>query len=339
MSVVCTIGLDLAKRFFQVHGVDRRGKVVLQKQVARQNLLNFFAQLPRCVVGMEACGGAHHWARELQKLGHTPKLMPPQYVKPYVKTNKNDRTDAEAICEAVARPNMRFVTAKSLEQQEILSLHRIRDRLVKGRTALANEIRGLLHEFGIALPKGITHVRRALPEITEDLGNCLTLVQRDFFSDMYTEFVDADERIAKLDRQLKTLAEASEPCRRLLKVPGIGALAATALTATVGNARDFRNGRELAAWLGMVPRQHSSGGKDRLLGISKRGDKYIRRLLVHGARAVLRYCGRKEDERSRWLQRLAERRGAHKAMVAQANKIARTCWVILARNEEFRQAA
>jgi transposase len=338
MSAVCTIGLDLAKQFFQMHGVDCRGHVVLQKKLTRQNLLRFFAKLPQCIVGMEACGGAHHWARELEKLGHTPKLMPAQYVKPYVKTNKNDRADAEAICEAVTRPNMRFVAIKSVEQQEILALHRIRQGLIKRRTALVNETRGLLLEFGIALPQGIGNVRESLPRLVEDLYNGLTLIQRDTFSDLYNELVEIDERVGKLERQLKVFADTSESCQRLLKVPGLGVLTVTALLATVGKATCFKNGRELAAWLGIVPRQHSSGGKDRLLGISKRGDVYLRLLLIHGARAVLRFCWRKEDERSLWLQRLADRRGPHKALVAQANKTVRICWAILARNEEYRQA-
>jgi len=339
MSAVCTIGLDLAKQYFQVHGVDGRGYVVLQKKVNRHNLLNFFAQLPKCIVGMEACGGAHHWARELEKLGHTPKLMPAQYVKPYVKTNKNDRTDAEAICEAVTRPNLRFVAMKSVEQQEVLTLHRIRQGLIKHRTALVNETRGLLLEFGMALPQGIEHVRKSLPRIVEDLHNGLTLIQRDTFSDQYNELVEIDERVVKLERQLKIFANTSESCQRLLKVPGLGVLSATALIATVGKATCFKNGRELASWLGIVPKQHSSGGKDRLLGISKRGDVYLRSLVIHGARAVLRFCWRKEDERSVWLQRLADRRGSHKAVVAQANKTVRICWAILARNEEYCAAA
>lgn len=339
MNAVCTIGLDLAKQYFQVHGIDQRGKVVLQKKLTRHNLLKFFANLPQCVVGMEACGGAHHWARELEKLGHTPKLMAAQYVKPYVKTNKNDRADAEAICEAVTRPNMRFIAIKSVEQQEVLSLHRIRHGLIKRRTALANETRGLLLEFGLSLPQGIGHLRKSLPRIIEDLHNCLTLIQRDTFSDMYSELVDIDERVVKLERQLKVFVDNSEPCQRLLNVPGLGVLSATALLATVGQATCFKNGREMAAWLGIVPRQHSSGGKERLLGISKRGDSYLRSLLIHGARSVLQYCWRKEDERSRWLQRLADRRGPHKALVAQANKTARICWSILARNEEYRSVA
>jgi len=339
MGQVCVIGLDLAKRYFQVHGVDTNGKVVVRKRLTREQVLSYFAQLPRCVVGMEACGGAHHWARELAKLGHEPRLMAPHYVKPYVKTNKNDAADAEAICEAVSRPSMRFVAVKSQEQQDVLALHRVRARLVRGRTALVNEIRGLLYESGVVLPKGIGHARTALPQLTEDLENVLTPLQRDLFSDLYTELVDADERIAKLDGQLKTVASTCPACQRLREIPGVGVLASTALVATVGDARCFKNGRELAAWLGIVPRQHSSGGKERLLGISKRGDKYLRWLLIHGGRAVLRFSAGKDDARSHWITRLAERRGKLRAAVAQANKIARTAWVILARGEEYQVAA
>jgi len=339
MGQECVIGLDLAKRFFQVHGVDANGKVVVRKRLTREQVLRYFAQLPRCIVGMEACGGSHHWARELAKLGHEPRIMSAHYVKPYVKTNKNDAADAEAICEAVGRPNMRFVAVKSLEQQDVLALHRVRARLVKSRTALVNEIRGLLHESGIVLPKGIQHVRASLPRLLEDLENVLTALQRDMFSDLYTELVDTDERIAKLERQLKAVAAACPSCARLRKIPGIGVLASTALVATVGDARCFRNGRELSAWLGIVPRQHSSGGKERLLGISKRGDSYLRWLLIHGGRAVLRYAAGKDDARSLWLMGLSARRGKLRAAVAQANKIARTAWVVLARGEEYRAAA
>lgn len=339
MSKLTTIGLDLAKRSFQVHGVDRRGKVILRKKLSRENVLAFFANLPPCLVGMEACGGAHHFAREIEKLGHTVRQMSPQYVKPYVKRDKNDANDAEAICEAVTRPNMRFVPTKSVEQQDILALHRIRERLVASRTAIANQARGLLLELGLIIPQGIRHVRAHLPRICEDLENYLTLIERDYLSDLYAELVELDEKVAKYDKLLLGVGKTSEECTRLMAIPGVGVLTATAVVAAVGEGKDFRNGREFSAWLGLVPRQHSTGGRQRLLGMSKRGDVYLRKLLMHGARSVVRHSKAKEDGRSLWLQGVATRRGAHRAIGAQANKTARIIWAVLAKGQEYKAAA
>jgi transposase len=338
MRNVATMGIDLAKNIFQIHGADERGGKVFEKRVKRLHLLNFLANMPTCLIGIEACGGSHHWAREMEKLGHVVRQMPPQYVKPYVKTNKNDRNDAAAICEAVARPSMHFVPTKSIEQQDIQALHRCRERLVKNRTALSNQARALLLEMGIAVPKGFRYLRRQLPEIVEDLENGLTLRMRDILSDLYTEFVDLERMIGKYDGLLESVCRESELCQRLREVPGFGPLSATALVAAVGNASCFKNGRQLAAWLGLVPRQHSSGDKQWLGGISKRGNTYLRTLLIHGGRSLLRHCGGKTDQRSRWLVALMERAGNARASVAQANKMARMAWAILAKGERYAAA-
>ena len=283
-----TVGIDLAKSVFVAHGVDQRGKVALRKSLKRDQVLPFFANLPPCLIGMEACGSAHYWARKLQELGHTVKLMAPQFVKPYVKTNKNDAADAEAICEAVARPNMRFVPIKNAEQQAVLSVHRARQGFVKARTAQANQIRGLLAEFGIVIPQGIRHIAKQLPDIIEDADNGLPGVFRDLIDRLGTQLKDLDQQVDELDAQIQAWHRASEASRRLAEIPGIGPITASALVATVGDATNFENGRQMAAWLGLVPKQHSSGGKQTLLGISKRGDSYVRTLLIHGARAVIR---------------------------------------------------
>lgn len=339
MSRITTIGLDLAKRSFQVHGIDRRGKVLVRKKLSRENVLAFFANLPPCLVGMEACGGAHYFAREIEKLGHTVRQMSPQYVKPYVKRDKTDANDAEAICEAVSRPSMRFVPTKSVAQQDILALHRIRERLVASRTAIANQARGLLLELGLVIPQGIRHVRAYLPQVCEDLENRLTLIERDYLSDLYTELVELDERVKKYDKLLLGIGKASKACTRLMAIPGVGVLTATAVVAAVGQGGDFRNGREFSAWLGLVPRQHSTGGRQRLFGMSKRGDVYLRKLLMHGSRSVVRHSKAKEDGRSLWLQSVAARRGTYRAIGAQANKTARIIWAVLAKGQDYRAAA
>jgi len=281
---VNTIGIDLAKRIMQIHGVDQSGKTVLKKKVQRDDLLNFMANLPKCLVGIEACGSSNYWAREINKLGHKVKLMSPQFVKPYVKSNKNDQADAEAICEAVARPNMRFVPIKTAEQQSVLSIHRVRERLVKSRTALANEIRGLLGECGLIIPQGVNKI---IPKLLEFLNNdSLSGMDKTTFTDLLDEFRSIDQRIDLLEDRLREISKNYESYIRLRDIPGIGLITATALIAAIGNAANFKNGRELSAWLGLVPKQHSSGGKEVLLGISKRGDTYLRNLLIHGARAV-----------------------------------------------------
>jgi transposase len=336
---VTTLGIDLAKSIFQLHGVNAHGKVALQKRVTRSKLLATVAQLPPCLIGMEACGSAQYWARELQQLGHTVKLISPQFVKPYVKGNKNDRRDAEAICEAVSRPHMRFVPLKNVESQDIQAIHRMRSRLIKERTALGNQIRGLLAERGIVMPQGITRLRKQLPVIVEDLNNALTPLGREVIRELYEEFVALDERVTRADNLVQRVFTQSAACQKLARVEGIGPVVATALVAAVGNAREFANGRHLAAWLGLVPRQCSSGGKERLLGISKRGDRYLRTLLIHGARATVHRAQHKTDARSRWIMSLEQRRGKNIATVAIANKNARIAWVLLTSDAEYRQAA
>lgn len=329
------IGLDLAKQVFQLHAVDRHEHPVLRKTLRRSQVLTFFARLEPCLIGIEACGASHYWARELNRLGHTVRIIPPQFVKPYLKGNKNDANDAEAICEAVSRPGMRYVAVKSEAQQSMQAEHRVRARLIHDRTALSNEIRGMLGEFGLALPVGLAALRRALPEILSQQEQWDNRFIR-LLCELTEELQMLDERLARYDRRLRQLAQDDDRIRRLQTISGIGPVTASALVAAVGDAKQFKNGREMAAWVGLVPRQHSSGGKTRLGHISKRGDSYLRTLLIHGARAVLNACGHKEDRRSRWLQSVAERRNRNVATVALANKNARIAWAVLNREEEYR---
>ena len=331
-----TLGIDLAKSTFRLHGVDARGAVVLRRQLTRKQLLPFLARLSPCLIGMEACAGAHHWAREIDKLGHDVKLMSPHFVTPYRKSQKNDSNDADAICEAVGRPSMRFVPVKSAAQQDVQALHRIRFQLIKWRTALANEIRGLLAEYGIVIAKGIAPLRRNLPLILEDGENQLSGFFREMLSEMAERLRLVDQRIRQYDLQVERVFRQDERCQRLARVEGVGVLVATALVAAVGNAHEFKNGRELSAWLGLVPRQHSSGGRNVLLGISKRGDRYLRTLLIHGARAAVRVVERRRDQRSVAITRLKARRGPNVAAVALANHNARVLWALLNRGEEYR---
>jgi transposase len=336
---ITTIGLDIAKQVFQIHAADGEGRVVLRKRLRRNQLAAFFANLPPCVVGLEACCGAHYWVRVLNRCGHSIRLIAPQFVKPYVKSNKNDANDAEAICEAVSRPQMRFVAAKSVEQQDIQSLHRVRSRLIGSRTQLGNQIRGLLTEYGIVLPQHFSQLRRELPLVLEDATNELTALTRRLFSSLYDELLSLEEKIAALDDQIVVIHRASEPCRRIAAVEGIGPLTATALVAAISDGKAFKNGRQFAAWLGLVPKQHSSGGKTRLFGISKRGDTYLRTLLIHGARSVVYRAGRKTDPRSLWIADKQRRLGTSKACVAVANKNARIVWSLIAHEVPYRRAA
>ena len=330
---ITTIGLDIAKNVFQLHGTDANGKTVLRKQLKRKQLLEFFANLLPCLIGLEACGGAHYWARELIKLGHDAKLISPQFVKPYVKGNKNDANDAEAICEAVGRPNMRFVPVKSVEQQDIQLLHRIRSGLLKERTALANRIRGLLTEYGIVIPKGISKLRQQLPDVLEDGSNQLTHTARSLFAELQQQLIQLDQQVVDYDQKIQNVYRDSPLCRRLAEIPGIGPLIATALLAALGDAKTFGSARQLSAWLGLVPRQDSSGGKPRLLGISKRGDVYLRTLLIHGGRSVVNAAAKKDDAQSRWVNELVKRRNANIAAVAVANKNVRIVWALLTKSE------
>jgi transposase len=333
---ITTVGIDLAKNVIQIHGVDERGKTVLRKQLKRAQVASFFATLEPCLVGMEACGSAHHWARKLQGFGHEARLMAPQFVKPYVKTNKNDVADAEAICEAVGRPNMRFVPLKTTEQQSVLALHRARQGFVKSRTAQANAIRGLLGEFGMVIPQGMVPLAKRVPEILEDGENGLTGSFRQLLQRLIDHLKELDRQVGELEREIQVWHRENEASRKLAKVPGIGPITASALVASVGDAKNFANGRQMAAWMGLVPRQHSSGGKPTLLGISKRGDSYLRTLLVHGARSVVRYAEGKTNPASDWLRSLLSRRNTNVAVVALANKNARIAWALLAHDREFR---
>jgi len=329
------VGIDLAKLVFQVHGVDARGKCTLRKQLKRQQVMAFFSQLPPCLIGMEACGGAHFWARKLTGLGHTVKLISPQFVKPYVKTNKNDAADAEAICEAVGRPNMRFVPVKNTEQQALLGLHRARHGFVIERTAQANQIRGLLTEFGLVIPVGIRSIGHKLPEMLEDAENGLSGRSRALFARLFEHFRALDRQVKELELEINAWHREDTASQRLQAIPGIGPLTASALVASVGDATVFRNGRQFAAWLGLVPRQNSSGGKTTLLGISKRGDTYLRTLLIHGARSALLHLKHHPDQAEGWLARVAARRNANIAVVALANKNARTVWALLAHGRDY----
>lgn len=332
---ITTVGIDLAKNVFQVHGVDERGKAVLRKQLKREQMAMFFVNMPPCLIGMEACGSAHYWARKLQEMGHTVRLMAPQYVKPYVKGNKNDAADAEAICEAVGRANMRFVPIKNVAQQSVLALHRVRQAFVKARTAQANQIRGLLAEFGLVIPVGLSHIAKRVPELIEDGSNELTGSMRQLVQGLLAHLKELDRQVDELERQIQAWHRENEASRKLERIPGIGPITASALVASVGDARHFASGRQLAAWLGLVPKQHSSGGKEVLLGMSKRGDTYLRTLLIHGARSVI-FRARHKAQKDNWLHRLLARRNPNVAAVALANKNARIVWALLAHDRLFR---
>ena len=333
MKKVTTLGIDLAKNSFQLHGVDDEGKVTLRKKVSRSQLSSIIVNLPKCLIGMEACSGASYWAREFINYGHEVKLISPQFVKPYVKSNKNDANDAEAICEAIGRPSMRFVPIKTLEQQDIQSIHRIRSRLIKEKTALMNSVRGLLHEYGISIPQGVSSLRKKLAELMDAEITATTLF---FCKDIYEELLEKEEKIKKYNCKIEEIFNANEICKKIETVPGVGKQTATIIFTAIGNGTEFKNGREFAAYLGLVPKQSSTGGKTRLLGISKRGDKYIRSLLVHGARSVVLHSSKKEDKRSVWVNSLKERKGFNKTTVAIANRNARIIWAIVHNKTEYK---
>src|SRR5215467_2994492 len=289
---ISVVGIDIAKRVFHLVGMDERGKIVMRKRCSRGEVLPLLANLGPVTIGMEACGGAHYWARCLREQGHEVKLMAPQFVKPYVKSNKNDSRDAEAIAEAVTRPTMRFVPIKDVAQQDIQALHRVRERLIGERAALVHEVHGLMQEYGIVLPKGVGKFRQAVVGKLEAEKDKLTPLSQELFWQLVEEFAALEKQLAYYQEKLDTLAQTHPACQRLMTIPGIGPFTATALVAAVSDASAFKNGRQFAAWLGLVPRQYSTGGKERLLGISKRGDSYLRKLLIHGARATLRWVGR-----------------------------------------------
>jgi transposase len=332
-----TVGIDLAKNVFSVHGVDAHGKVVLKKTVSRGKLLELFANLSPAVIGMEACSGAHHWARQLCNLGHDARIIAPRFVIPYRKSGKNDGNDAEAICEAVSRPAMRFVPVKSVDAQAVLCLHRIRSTVVAERTAQINQIRGLLSEFGLVMPKGRYPAQHHIPDILEDAENGLPSLARRLLHDIHQRIQTLNQQVLAYDREIESLARQNPRAQRLMSVPGIGSVTATALIASVADPAQFDNGRQLAAWLGLVPRQYSTGGKTRLGRITKQGDKYLRMLLIHGARSVLAALkDNKQDRISCWLRQLIERRGYKRAAVALAAKNARMIWAMLVRGEAYR---
>lgn len=331
MEQVTTVGIDLAKNVFSLHGVDAAGKAVLRRTVRRDRLVETVASLSPCLIGMEACSGAHEWARRFERYGHRVRLMAPKFVAPYRKSGKNDGNDAEAVCEAVSRPSMRFVPVKSVEQQALLTLHRVRYGFVVERTALINRLRGLLTEFGVVLPLRAVTVRRQAAQAAETLPE----LARGAIGDLLEQLRRLDERIDAYDAQIEQQAKLSEAARRLMQIRGIGATTALAIVATVGNAREFKNGRQFAAWIGLVPSQYSTGGKARLGRISKRGDAYLRSLLVQGARSVLHTAPGREDRFSRWVLKLQDRRGYYRTLVAIANKNARIAWALLARDQEL----
>ena len=325
------VGIDLAKSVFQVHGVGRDEKKVWRRRLARERWLETLVEKlePGCEIGMEACTGAHHWARELQKKGFTVKLIAPQFVKPYVKSNKNDATDAEAVCEAMARSSMRFVAVKTLEQQDIQAVHRVRSGLIEQRTAKANQIRGLVAEYGLVAPRELGQLRIALPRWLENTENGLSGRFRRLLAGLWDDLRLLDDRVLELDQEIASIAQSDPAAKRLQQLRGVGPIVASALMAAVGDGRQFANGRQMAASLGLTPRQHSSGGKERLLGISKRGDRYLRSVLIHGARAVIRTASNKNDRLSQWVTGLATRRHPNVAAVALAHKTARIAWAML----------
>lgn len=331
------IGVDLAKNVFQLHGADRQGKPVWKRQLPRDKWLTVLCETvkPGCVIGMEACTGAHHWARILIGKGFEVKIIPPQFVKPFVKSNKNDANDAQAICEAMDRPNMHPVKVKTIEQQDIQAIHRIREGIKTQRTAKANQVRGLVAEYGLVAPKQLPSLRRAIPDWLEDGSNGLTMCFRQLLQGLWEDLIFLDKRMAELDRQIAVIAQTDPIAKRLQQLRGVGPLISTAMIATVGNGQQYHKGRDMAAAMGLTPRQHSSGGKDRLLGITKRGDAYLRCLLVHGARSAMNTIKDKDDRLSRWVKKMLERRHPNVVAVALANKMARMAWVMMTKGVDY----
>jgi transposase len=328
------LDIDIAKKVFQLHGVNRGGGI--KRKVMRDQLLEVVAQIERCTIVIEACTGAFYWARKFEEVGHQVKIISPQYVKPFVRRQKNDGNDAEAICTAARQPHIPLVPKKSIEQQDIQALHRARQRMVNHRTAVVSQIRGLLLDRGFAIGKSITRARRIIPEILSDVENKITVLAREALNELYDLFRDLDRRIIIFDRKIDAVFRDSEVCQRIAKIKGVGPKTATAIVAAVGDGSEFKNGRHLAAWVGLVPRQFSSGDRTVLMGISKRGNQHLRSLLVHGARAVIRTASNKTDHNNQWVNQLRERRGFNRATVAVANKNARIIWAVLRTGEPYR---
>lgn len=336
---IMTVGLDLAKSVFHVVCFNERSKEVKKCMLRRSQVLQFFVPLPPCRIGMEACASSHYWGRELSALGHDVKLIPPQYVKPYLRGNKNDYNDARAIAEAAIRPSMSFVAIKTVDEQDMQALHRMRSNCLKDRTALSNSTRGLLGEYGIVLSKGLTTLRKSIPRLLEDAENALSDRFRNLLARRYEQLVELDEHIAFYTKELELLSRQDDACKRLQTIPGFGPIVSSAFRSAIGDGHAYACGRDVAASVGLVPRQYSSGGKNVLLGISKRGDRYLRGLLVHGARAVVAQAAKKEDSLSRWINRISKERGRNKAVVALANKMARIGWAILSKNTYYQPAS
>lgn len=335
MEKVSTVGLDIAKHVFQIHGVDALGAVIVRRKLRREDVTGFFKALPPCLIGIEACATGHHWARVLTALGHEVRLMPASYVKPYVKRQKNDATDAEAICEAVTRPTMRFVPVKSQEQQSVLMLHRVRELLIRQRTMLVNALRGHLAEFGVVTRQGIAGVGTLIALVEGQDADLLPPLAQAALRPMVGQLREVHEKVSEMDRQIHAWHRSNELSRRLETIPGIGPITASAIAATVSDATLFKSGRQLAAWIGLVPRQNSSGGKDRLGRISKQGDPYLRRLLVVGAHAVLRFSAKSKVASTRWAAELLAKKPYNVVAVALANKMARIVWALMATGRRF----
>ena len=332
---ISTVGLDLAKSVFHVVCFNEHFKEVKKRMLRRNQVLQFFTQLPPCRVGMEACSSSHYWGRELRALGHDVKLIPPQYVKPYLRGNKNDYNDARAIAEAVTRPSMPFVSIKTVAEQDMQAIHRMRSQCIRDRTALSNSTRGLLGEYGIVLSTGLATLRNSIHGLLEDADNGLSDRFRNLLAKRHEQLVELDKHIAFYTNELELLSQQDDACQRLQTIPGFGPIVSSAFRSAIGDGRAYARGRDASASLGLVPRQHSSGGKNVLLGISKRGDRYLRSQLVHGARAVVVQAARKDDSLSRWINRIREERGWNKAVVAMANKMARVGWAILRYNTDY----